>query len=959
METAVAALDDAVAAGAVPASKWRARQAIFRAGADRQRRAEALTQFVNDDPVSRALLLSDAGEIDLSLAVLGEWVPFDDVEKELKATLLAQLTAVDDIDAAVRIAREAADEFESSDCALLCADYLLQRGSKRETPIDFADLEESLRLAIGARDAIRKWRGPSHGAVGRAMSAAQALGRKDEAWKFSQTPPEGEATEGEAASNSVRGEAALLAAQLGNRPHALQLLEGVTDKRIRHEAQAIFAMTDGDNATALREWQAAAVVADSPQDVLRTCHFVALHGVRSTELSRLAETHPEIADNIGLIADAFAEQPAAVAKLKARAHANRLCAYALVEWHIRHDTRLEAAALAERSGTTWGDPNFNLMAAQLFLESGEHDAAQRAARETLRVSGSSSGKRLEAYDVLIRSLTIEQHWEKASTAAAEVLALDRSNVSAAWVLTIAQVQLGEFDDAWHTYTEIAGRPDPRIEQEAVVRISLWHKFERTAAGLDKLFEIADRWDQSDAVRSAAAMALIQFPVAEGDEATASRVQERLGALVATLENIFIRQEIDPEDPLATLTALVGDLPDTTEFDEKVASGRLPLGFFASIHGKNYAELLACSTSNALFSGDLGTFSTDIEHAERSSGFPVIVDITALLALNALDPALREQLLGFAGDLRVSRRQRAEIVDAIESLSRLSTLTVGKSGDSARVQSISGEEAANRLRRAESLKNSFDKITLASEHPPLEDPVPVWLSGLETARAEEASLWCDDAIIRREANRQGVNCFGTQTLIEVLRRRGDLSDDLATHCQAVLLSHYYVGAEFRRDWALRSAEIDAWKPRGTAAFVAFASVTNTPNDVVDFAVHAMAQNLGDPVAIVGWVEAISTWLIRVSGSDQAGGQNLAKLLLQLFGQPWLNSSRLPFVLQGLRAAVSTSGIPDPFEPAMENYYRALVRATGHPAAMARVRSLTALVGSTDRLTVIKVALTAPN
>lgn len=46
-------------------------------------------------------------------------------------------------------------------------------------------------------------------------------------------------------------------------------------------------------------------------------------------------------------------------------------------------------------------------------------------------------------------------------------------------------------------------------------------------------------------------------------------------------------------------------------------------------------------------------------------------------------------------------------------------------------------------------------------------------------------------------------------------------------------------------------------------------------------------------------------------------------------------------------------------AMETYYRALANTTGHPAAMAYVRSLTALIESSDRLIVTKVALTAPN
>jgi tetratricopeptide (TPR) repeat protein len=959
-DVALAAIDEAIALGASPATTWHARHAIIQSNENVALRMDALTPFASDYPLARAIVLSDTGETEAAVAVLRDWSPWDAMDKDLKAILLCQLSAANGLDEGLRIAQEAASTLGSVDCALLAADFLLERGSARQSPMDFADLEQSYRTAISLRDSIRLWRGPSHGAVKRAMSAALAMGNLQEAWLLSQTPPDGQATLKEAESKTIRGEAALVAIHLNKRGDAERLLASVDDERIQNEAAALFAYADGDSASELAHWRSAAAHATHPQDLIRACQALAFHGERSAEWPRLAESHPELAEEIGLIADAYANNSDALATLKTRARTSRLCAGALIEWYRGQGQLLSGGQLAERSGDAWADANLFLRAAQIYLDIPDYAAANTAARKALRVAGSAWSKRMEAYDVIVRALTTDQIWDKAAEAAAEVLALDPTNESAAWALTISQWFMGELDAAWRTYNDIAGRPEPRIEAEAVIRTRLWHKFERGPESLSILFDLIDKWPDSKEVRTAAAIALIQFPADEDDEVTLTKVRERLNSLIAGLDEVFVRKEVDPNDVMATLNEMVADLPDTSEVDAKISDGRLPLGYGAWIHGKNYAEILCSYTDSAFFDGDPATFEAEVAVASQLAAKSVVIDITSLLAVINLDTSVADQLLGVVDDLRGVRGQRLDTVVAVENLARLSTMTVGRSVEGVpQVSTISDEEAVRRRERAESLHASFEKVSLHADTTNEEGQrFPAWLAAYELAKSQSCVFWCDDRLIRGLAANQGVSTFGTQALIEGLRRNGLMSDSLAKLSRAVLVANHYVGGNFDAKLMYDAAQLSNWKPSGAADAISYGPPSETPDAVVNFSVHAISQNLDDPDAIAGWTFAISKWLIRIAGTEPAGQRNLTVLILKVLQQQWLNSSRLPFVLRGMRNAIATTGVADPFEPAMTTYYQSLIRSVDHPTALAHVRGLVSSAEASDRVTVTKIALLAP-
>jgi type IV secretory pathway TraG/TraD family ATPase VirD4 len=74
-------------------------------------------------------------------------------------------------------------------------------------------------------------------------------------------------------------------------------------------------------------------------------------------------------------------------------------------------------------------------------------------------------------------------------------------------------------------------------------------------------------------------------------ALTEQIRLRLAELLPSLEDVFIPQEVDLENPLAALDGLVAHTPDSSDVDRQVEQGKLPLGVAASVHHLNYGELL--------------------------------------------------------------------------------------------------------------------------------------------------------------------------------------------------------------------------------------------------------------------------------------------------------------------------------------------------------------------------------
>lgn len=867
------------------------------------------------------------------------------------------LVASQHADAAVDLARKALHEGRLSTPARLVAERLLVRGYQRESPMHFADLEVSLALAIEARDAARAWDGPSHTAVAIAVQAAQALGNWQKAWALTQPPPAGEATAREANSPEIRKIAALLGAEHGAVIDAEHTLSELDDPVARSEAGALLAERRDQSEVAKSLWIQAGAGANTASEQQRIGFQIALHGQVPAQVNALSATQVR---ELTLIAEAASGEPGKREVLRARASRNRTLTFALVVILSRAEDYAAAATVAAEGAQLWADAGLWAIAARLFLRAEDLTRAADAARNALQVAPPSWGDRPSAYGLLIEALTAAERWVEATDAAAELLSRDPQNQSAAWALVLCQLRLGRVEDAWTTYSTFGGRPKPRNEREALARIHLWTQYEKSEAGLDDLFEVLDAFE-TKVVQEAVVHALLFFPETASTESS-ERVRSRLSHLLAVLPDRFIPQQIDEDDPRKTLDAMVADHPDTSEYDRSVADGELPFGYAASVHHRSYASLLSCRTGT-VFAGDALGFEREVEAARSVRGRHTVADASALATIGLLDPSIGDQLLGFLGVVTVELSQRIDGIQAENELSRRSTMTVGRSQEgTAQIHVITDAEADQRHERSRRLKDRLVTLAAVKRSGPTNLPIDpahakrfVWLEAVDLALdAPGRPFWCDDAPLRALAGQLGVTAFSTQSLIEAVRREGLLLDSLAEALQAILITHHYVGLHFRQDWLAAAAELEGWLPNGGADFIRWAPPTSTPEPMIRFVIDAIERSVSSPIAIEGWVEAASHWLVRVGGDDARA--NLIWFMQLLLRQAWLDASRLPFVLRGVRTAVRSSELEDPFEDAIRLHYRRLSAKAGYSTAAMYLRGLVSLAEPTDRSLAIRITLT---
>lgn len=959
VHVAVGFIDEALADGATPSAYWRLRRDLMNAGDDDVAlQRSVLEEHALAHPLAQAMLSALDGAADAGLERLDAWIDPDPGATALRTSIRCQLLmANQDVEVAVREARRALQEAHLSAPARLVAERLLLRGYQRESTLHFADLETSLALAIEARDTTRAWGGPSGAAVVIAIEAAQALGNRELAWSLSQPPPAGQATAGEAGSPDVLKLAALLAAEFRPVPEAERLLAALDDPLTRVEAAALLAERR-DQDEARRLWISAASGAKARAHQLRIGFQIALHGTVPEDVDALSRAQ---VSELTLIAQAVAGKPGCLDTLRGRAAGSRTLAFALVVILSRSDDVAAAATAAASAARSWADANMWTTSARLYLNAGDPARGAEAARSAIQVAPPTWGERSSAYALLVEALTAMGRWTEATDAAAEFLARDPQNESAAWALVLCQLKLGQVTEAWATYSVYGGRPKPRNEREALARILLWKHCEASETALDDLFEVVDAFDTNH-VREAAAHCLLYFPETASADAS-ERIRKRLALLIESLPDVFVPHEIDEDDPRKTLDAMVAGLPDTSDHDQRVDNGELPFGAAASVHRRSYAYLLSCRTG-VVFAGDASTFEREVEAARSARGQATVVDVSALATIELLDPEIGDQLLGYLGSVTGELSQRLDALRAEDDLSRRSTMTVGRSPDgTAQICTITDDEAGQRHERAQRLKGRLLSLPIAERKGPTKLPIRashaqhfIWLDALDLALDPPIrAFWCDDAPLRGLAAQMGLITFSTQALIEAVRLDGLVSDVLAEALQAILITHHYVGLDFREDWLTAAAEMEGWQPGGAATFIRWSPPTSTPESRIRFVLDAVERSMSSPIAIEGWIAAASQWLVRVGGAD--GRTNLIWLMQLVLAQPWLNAARLPFVLRGIRAAAIVGRLEDPIEDAIRAHYRQVSARAGHAVAAIYLRDLLSMAGTEDRTAAVRVTLTS--
>ncbi|TLM83646.1 tetratricopeptide repeat protein [Pseudarthrobacter sp. NamE2] len=959
---AIELIDQGLKQGATPAAYWEVRRELLREAPTPAAQRERMMHQAGH-PLADAIIAALDNAPARALDILKTWETPEAPERALKTSMQCQfLAAQGDIDGAVRLARLALENDEITGPAQLAADYLLHRGTSRESRLHFSDLEISLELALDVRNRIRRWRGPSHRAVATAIQAAQALGNSRMAWKLTQTSPNGEATVQEASNKDIRQRALIIAAEIRPDNEVVTLLENESDPLSGLEAKALMAEHREDKKAALELWLEAANLATTPSEQFRIGLHLAMHGTISSKLQALASTNEDLVSDIKLIAEAFSGVAGQFEALRTRARQRRPLAFALYKYFDSRAEFAQAAQVAANAAEQWSDAELWFTAANAYLRSDDKKAAVECARHALATANSQWGKQEDVWRLLIENLSAVGRWAEAAEAAAQLMSHDPHNPSAVWALVECQMRLGQLDEAWRTYADFGGKPSPRNEHEAIVRIELWRRNQKAGDALSDLLKVLDAFSASKQVRVMATKALLGAPE-DLPEAVSEQIRTRFAELLPSLEDVFVPQTVDLDDPLATLDTLVAQIPDTSDLDRQVEEGELPFGLAASVHHRSYVELLACRTGTA-FSGNAAAFNQEVSTAISARNLEVVVDVSALEALGHFEQELGDQLLGYIRDIVAPLEQMLDSIQALDALAHRSTMSVGRtSAGTAQIHTIPEQEADQRFSRAKHVHTRLQGMRCQGRSTRTNIPsakaegkVFVWLTALDLAMDEPRKpLWCDDASIRQLAASLGIESFGTSALIEAMRRQHALTDDLATTLQAILINHHHVGSVFRREWLEAAAVLDGWRAGGCASYIAWAPLGIAPEEPVRFVLEALTRSANDPGSVQGWVEATSRWLIRIGAHDAYS--NLVLFLQRLLEQSWLTANQLPFVLAGVRAAATKADIADPFEEALASHYQGLTETAGPELASQYVRGLVQQTEANDRWVTHRIILTS--
>lgn len=938
--------------GASPAAFWQLRQDLLKVPEDAAMQRDALRAHIDSHVIARAITTFLDGDPGAALTLLEDFNPGPQERRHAEFVRCQILSASGRIEDAFQLAHvELVDGAPGS--AQFVADRLLALGSERTSASHFSLLRRGLELALKVRDEVREWGSRGSSATLTAIQACELLGDVERGLRLASRAPEGEATESEAKDPKIEAKRVTLAARVLSVEQGRLVVEDSRASCARSEAEAILAERSGDRAKAKVHWQQASEQAADPEDIFRIAFHLASHGIVATNISKVENARPELIEEIKLLAQLSTGEPGAMEALRGSASNSRQLVFGLLE-HLQSVGDLTVAGkIAADAGERWADPDLWFAATELFHTANEHERAVEAARSAQRSSRADWPRHPRLRQYLLSSLSQLGRWSEAAEEAADLVAEAPSDVGGRWALVTCQVHLGREDEAWRAFAEIGERLTPRDAHEMTVRIHLWRTVEKSHESLPEILDLAERWSDDRSVKLALVGALLFF---NGDvpEPLSDRVGDRVRAIMAEYPDVFIPQQFDEDDPLASVQRLVDQLPDMSGLDQRAAGGEAPFGLAPALYHRRLLHTLV-SRSTPLFANDADRFEDEVSAARASRRLDGSIDSTAVVSLAYLDEALATRAIGYLGRVVAPLRQRVDANASLDELSSLSTMTVGRAPNGGpSIHRITDEEAADRRDRAARCVALYRALhvverTGESSIPDLGELLNdfVWAESLDLAvAAPGTALWCDDFRIRQFGSALGVKSFSTSALLEAMRRDGVLAEELAAHAQAVLVTRGLVGGRFDAALAVDAAGLDGWRASGVAAFVAYGPREDDAKPLIDFVATAMKNNLEAPDVVRGWAHSMTLWLVRIGGEENAEA-NLVMFLRALLQQAWLTGAVFPFIMDGVRDVTDERGLADPLEGALRAHFKTLTLLLEHPMASAVVRGLVQYGTADDR------------
>ena len=951
---------EALASGASPRSFWSLKQALLTAGNSREKQIREIAKLADSHPAADSILKYLDGNLGEASAILELWIPTSAAETSFKETLSLQYSLANDrVDEARQVAESLLSRGHVT-AGQIFAEALLRLGNVRESQLHFTWLNEAQETSLRARDETRSWGGNSWKAAYTAARAAIQRGNPARALQIVSLSPEGEATQSEA-SNKYLANLRLTLQSSSSSPQQLrEAIEASESPFARAAASAQLADREGKDAFEL--WKRAMAQAEEDHDKLQIGMALAQLGYFAPELDTLRPLATLQVEELKLLSTLFAGEQGAEQQVRSRARSSQVLTVGLANFLQAKEQYLNSGEVLLEAGKRWGNANFCLEAANLYFRVENYVESAEAARHALSLAPPKWDYSFAAHARHRDAWIGLGNWTEAANAATDAFIEHQHDAQACWALVYCQVRLLQDEKAWDTYTRFGNRPAPTNSQQSRLLVHLLRSFEPEGSTLETIFGELDRWPEDRDLRKMAAETFLFYP-AVNQGARESEVAPQLAKLLSEFSDVFIPQEFDEDDIQGSLQALVDQIPDTSEIDEHFRDGNLPFGFAATIHNRSIAELLI-TRSGPFFALAYDRFEAEVEQAQVSRERDCAVDITAIATIGYFDTKTEDLITGYPKRVLAPLTQKFDATRGARNLASKSTLTLGRSHDgSPKLYAISEEEAETRHKHALELRRRFDALQVIERTwtPHLQDAglgekvsEHVWADALDLAiHEDETCLWSDDRRLRDVAQLFDVPTFGTDALIEALRRGTVFSNEEAQHLHALLISKGFAGSYFNPEAALAGAELESWRPDGTARYLAWSDGGSNALEIIEFIAEAVRHNAENPGAIESWCEALALWVVRASGAENITS-NLALFLRDMLSREWIIPPMLPFIVAGIRRGISSEDVSDPFEQALRGHYNTIVQQADPKVAYFAIQGMVGFMNNEDRTLVTRIA-----
>lgn len=985
--SAVGAFVRAAELGGPDAARWMARAALAAAGDDQPEKARDLLErarraTVGPHPfvdVIGAAIEASAGGDPAAVIEAAEAHTEDDVLVEMMEGLA--LSTMGRREDALAIFESALENHPANTAAavevvrLLLARYL---ADESENPV--ADLERARELALQVRDLRRGWRGDSAEAAMLAAQAASFGGYLKGVLRISLPPPEGEATETEAASNEVRAQAAYAALHAGDAQRGLELAERISDLIERDLVQAAcFKEMPGSEDLAMDAYRRALDAAAGSHKRIRAYFGLAELGEWPLpDLDEVAEQNPETYDLI--IAEAELAQgdvEAAIRRYRKWRGSSRALE-ALVTTYREHDRADEAVEALRDGAARHHNPELRLRAARVLESVGRYEAAEAEAKRAMDAVRAGSRVHQELRKLRVELAARLEDWpgveEQSRAGLEEGIALPGMR----WALVAALYNQRQPEAALKAMIREPAL-EPRDEQEGLLAINLYRLGSESPEAVRSVLDLADLFAASEQASAAAFMAAHE--IAADLELPASL----LGRLRTSSENFFQRF---PESELLSRIEVDAEFQNLTDHLEKtlapgadqqeevlrgVIVGRLPYGFLSAFAGRTYTEALIKKAAGFLpvASADESTLSVEREAAQGALDGAVVAEASPLhvLGLLGMDPG---ELLANFSRVLVPGVVVDDAVSAREFLSLRSTAMMSWDTESNRpmltefseeqveVWAVEATALVDRLRAHCEVFSPRGPEQGGRVVPERARP---WAVPVEAAREKGLPLYSDDFVLRAMARSEAVPTFGTLSLLNVLAGKGQIGEDSLRGAIMSLRRNYAADLPFDAEQILTLAAEDGWQAGPGAHTLTRPAFWRDPQRGFSLYQRCLEEVLHNAeTSLPNWCAAATLGFSRnwpAALAARRAGRILAfTVLMSSIQSSGLRPDLFPPLLKTSRQAARTLGLGDTLPATVEALKETIEETFGVPRAAPIFAKLVEGLDVAERTAALQVFLRPP-